>query len=174
MSGFQTIVDILKERGANLGFKDVPVHISNFPRAVIDMANAMKQSRPDDLIVDLSEAATLLALEIYAAATVYASMADIRQRERIRVRCRPPGATENVDVFLPIFSVSRLLPLLKELDRHPDAKLSKLQQVLDRHVSTISRQTKRAERAGLLYRADDGYKKTEFGKVVLRVFADRK
>jgi len=172
VSGFQTLIDILRKRGVSLSFKDVPVRISDFARAIIDITNAMKKSRPDDLIVDLSEGITMLSLEIYAAAIVYASMVDARQREKIRVRCQPPGAVKGIDVFLPIFSVSRLVPLVRALDRHPNAKLSELEQVLGKHFSTISRQLRRAERAGLLRKADGKYVKTEFGEVVLKVLAD--
>jgi hypothetical protein len=172
VSGFETVIDILNERGLNLRFKDVPVHISDFGGTTIEITNAMKRAKPDDLIVDLSEGIPMLSLEIYAAAIVYASMVDATQRERIRVRCRPPGADESVDVFLPVFSVARFVPLVRALDRHPKAKLSELQQRLGKHLSTISRQLVRAERAGLVHKVDGKYKKTEFGSVVLKAFAD--
>jgi hypothetical protein len=173
VSGFETVIDILNERGLNLRFEDVPVHISDFVGTTIEITNAMKWARPDDLIVDLSEGIPVLSLEIYAAAIIYASMVDAAQRERIRVRCRPPGADETVDVFLPVFSVARFLPLVRTIDRHPNAKLSELQQWLKKHPSTISRQLMRAERAGLVHKVDGKYRITEFGSVVLKVFADR-
>jgi DNA-binding transcriptional ArsR family regulator len=172
VSGFETVIDILNERGLSLRFKDVPVHISDFVGTTIDITNAMKQARPDDLIVDLSEGVPMLSLEIYAAAIVYASMVDATQRERIRVRCRPPGSDEGVNVFLPVFSVARFLPLVRALDRHPNAKLRELQQWLKKHPSTVSRQLMRAERAGLVHKANGKYMKTEFGSVVLKAFAD--
>lgn len=170
---FELLVNMMRERGLDLVFKEVQLHISDFLKAVSEIVAALKGLQPDEITIDLSESVPILSVETYAAATVYASLSDSRNRDRIRIHCKAPKSASKVEVFVPIFSVSKFLPLLRVLDRRPGAKLSELQQILQRHPSTLSRQIKRAEKAGLIRKSEGEYRKTEFGKVILAVFTDQ-
>jgi DNA-binding HxlR family transcriptional regulator len=173
VGNFEILISIFRDRGVNLVFKDVPIDVQDFLKAVSDIATAIEESQPGDLVVDLSGAVPALSLEVYAATTIYASKVDTEERERIAVKSQTPRSAEPIEVFLPVFTVSRFIPLLQQLDKHPSAKLSELQRLLGKHPSTLSRQIKRAERAGLIFRAGGEYRRTKFGEAVLRVFSDQ-
>jgi hypothetical protein len=167
---FELIVNMMRERGLSLAFKEVRVHVSDFLEAVSEIAIAFKDLSPDEVTIDLSQSTPILSVETYAAATIYASLLGSSNGGRIHVYCKAPKSADKVEAFLPVFNVSRYLPLLVELDRRPGAKLSELQQVLRRHPSTLSRQIKRAERAGLIHKSEGEYRKTKFGEAILAVF----
>jgi len=168
VGSFEMLVDMLRERGIDLEFEDRQIHLSSFAEAVSEIALTLKQTGADQLLIDLADALPLLALEIYTATAVYASTLDSGRRKKLQ--CIAPGPSGSINVFVPVFPLSRFVSLLEELREHPDATLNELQVVLKRHPSTLSRQIGRAKECSLVEKKEGSYKLTEFGEVALKVF----
>jgi len=173
VAGFEVLVNVLAQKGPEVRFKGVQVSPSDFPKAVRQIALSISEMEPNDLVIDLSEGLPILCLETYAAAAAYASTLTPEQGRRIRVVGEAPGSGETLDLFLLVSPVRRFVPLLREVDRHPEARLQDLQEKLGRHASTLSRQLRRAESAGLVTRAERGCRVSEFGKIMLELFEKR-
>lgn len=173
VAGFKVLVNVLAQRGPEVRFKGVQVSASDFPGAVRQIALSINEMEPNYLILDLSEGLPILCLETYAAAAAYASTLTTEQRARIRVLGEAPGSGQTLDLFLLLSPARRFVPLLREVDRYPGAKLRDLQEKLSRHASTLSRQLRRAEGAGLVKRVERGYRVAEFGKLMLELFEKR-
>ena len=168
VGSFELLVNILRERGVQLEFRDQQIPMSHFPEAVSEIALTLRRMMADEVLVDLADAMPLLSLEAYDALAVYASTLDPEKRSKLQ--CNAPGPDSSIGVFIPALPLGRFVPLLKELKEHPHVPLSDLRVLLKRHPSTISRQIGQAEQYSLVEKKGGSYRLTEFGEVVLRVF----
>ena len=169
--GIELVTNALSRSGMDIVMKEVKVNTTDFCQGVCDIFAGIKQTRPDDLVVDIPEDDALIGLEIFMAAALFASTVGPEKRERIIVLCEPDWSEERVNLFLPVWTVSRMVPLLRELREHPRSKLKDLRRALNRHPSTLSRQIRRVEQAGLMRKTEDGWQTTKFGEAVLECFS---